>query len=189
LTDRSWGFPPDFSALPEPPVEDRLPPGTVQADVIDAYRRLYPRLKLVGTSGGRLVPPHLLPGIRLTTSLDDLLVAYKVVTAQVSPTADGWITVLTVPADKRWRAHTVTYVKDAGTYSYNALRLTDVSLARNLTLDSFTAENSTRYFPNSAHPVPVLPMDAGDHLDLSITTWSVTGALTMTALVTEEDSY
>lgn len=159
------------------------PEGGLWAELSGAYRRLYERLTVKGPSTKSTVPPHILPGVRLVTDLDELLKVLDIDLTTTGGLGVGTSTVRTVPADERWTLYGYHVSRSAGDRNSTALVLLDTG-GHSLTLATWAAAQSDA--TQLPHPVP---LDRGWALQLAVSGGTTDGAWVVRFLVAKEKAY
>lgn len=162
-----------------------LPPGGLRAELSNAYRRLYNKLRIKGASTSSAAPPHILPGVRIVTSLDELLRVAKAVTFTTGDVAGGGVIVgITVPQGKRWRLYAYRVSRTTGDHTITQVFVTDTSEGGSVLIQEETAGTSIfQVLPGSP-----IPMDEGDSLSILLAT-GASGTWTTLCWVEEEDAF
>jgi len=128
------------------------------------------------------VIPHY---IQPVTDVDRLLRTTKIYEKSSSVTGNGNVTLFTCPVGKKWEVVSVEVDKQAGDYNIDTLKLRDLSATGVviMVLATMTDDDLLRTFEQP------IPMEEGDTLLMSVSSYVGTGAYVAYILVWEEDAF
>jgi len=151
----------------------------------DVWGRLYTRYTLepFPVNGGE--PPGVLKTITPVTQADELLKRHRGLFESGSPTATGYVTVMTIPAGIRRQLITLRLTLISGTYTFNAIAVQDASEGNLLPIESFNSATTQIMIPLTAP----ITLDEGDTIQAFVNAFTDTGPLQLETWCVDEDAY
>lgn len=125
----------------------------------------------------------LIQAIQPVTDIDNILKNTYIKYSQTAVTATGWLTVFTVPLNKRWRLKSISGWNSSGTFTSNQIGISDGSNTAGLIL--YTAAGSTPLY----QPYSDIIIPQNFLIRAYVDSKAVNGNYDFTAIVEEEDAY
>ena len=150
----------------------------IDDDVVEIYTlwdRLKQRFSIVRPQPKSFV---LKDTVQPVTSVDFPLTVTKMLTGITMPSSNGYKTVHTVPAGKRWDLHAIDLWQTSGTFDCIAFYLEDGSKAAHI--HRFAA--AMKYTYHCPYPVP---MNEGWNLQVEVENYAVSGSVYLFILYKE----